>query len=646
MKKSKNLLDSVQKEDLIQAVLIADSYDEFFSPVTDIPCLMPLVNRPLLDYTLQCLAAARVQEVIIFTALHSQKIKKFISNGHWGRMTVNVVVSDGCRSLGDALRDLDAKALIRSDFILLTGDIVANLKLLPALERHKKVQKMDSGAAMTIIYKECGHKLRSDEDQMYLAIDNNTDRILMHNRCSSIKKNINIEVNLLLEHENIDIRCDLLDTKICICSVTVPPLFSDNFDFQTRDDFVRGLLMDEEILASTVYSYVLPSSEYAASVTSWQNYHYISHDVIHRWTYPLVPDMFVDEHYSYKRKHIYIQEDVTLAQGCSLFEDVVIGGGSIIQENVDISCSVIGKKCKISANSSVTNSHLFSNVIIESGCKIDYCVIAEGCVVKEGVKLTSCILGPGVILDKDKVLENVRLQASKPLGEFEAISEKAYEYIPDDEDDNEEESESDSEIEGVRKRTWRGLKLDPPHATVDDTSESEASASERGSPVQEDTNLFYNEVVDSLLRGYEDKLPCDNLVLELNSSRFAYNVSVNEVNYYVVKAIVTLKDDFSWEALSAKLKYFMPLFVNYVRNEMAMADCLQAIEDCTEMQPQLVLVIMNLIHLLYKKDILSEESILEWYKHPRSDSIEEIRKKVRPFIYWLEEAETSETEEE
>lgn len=76
------------------------------------------------------------------------------------------------------------------------------------------------------------------------------------------------------------------------------------------------------------------------------------------------------------------------------------------------------------------------------------------------------------------------------IGEFEAISEKAYEYIPDDEDDNEEESESDSEI-GVRKRTWRGLKLVPPHATVDDTSESEASASERGSPVQEDTNCKF-----------------------------------------------------------------------------------------------------------------------------------------------------------
>ncbi|KAK9509779.1 hypothetical protein O3M35_007016 [Rhynocoris fuscipes] len=649
MKKAKNVLESVQKEDIIQAVLIADNYDDFFSPVTDIPCLMPIVNRPLLDYTLQCLSAARVQEVIIFTALHSEKIKKFISCGRWGRMTITVIVSDGCRSLGDALRDLDAKALIRSDFILLTGDIVANLKLLPALEHHKKIQKHDKGAAMTLIYKECGLKSRSDEDMVYLAIDSSSGRVLMHQRSSAVKKNINIEVGLLLEHDSIDMRCDLMDTKICICSVTVPPLFSDNFDFQTRDDFVRGLLINEEILASTVYSYVLPSSEYAASVTSWQNYHYISRDIIHRWTYPLVPDVFVDEHYSYKRKHLYIQENVTLAQGCSLVEDVVIGNGSVIQENAEISCSVIGKKCKIAANSSVTNSHLFSNVIVESGCKIDYCVIAEGCILKNGVKLTSCILGPGVILDKDKCLEDCRLQSTKPLGECEAIGEKAYIYVPDDEDDEDgDDSESESEINGGKKRIWRGLKLDSAPFPVDDdsSSESSAEASERGSPIQEDTNLFYNEVVDSLMRGYEDKLPCDNLVLEVNSSRYAYNVTVNEVNYFVVKAVLTLQDDFTWEAISAKLKYFMPLFVNYMRNEMAMADCLQAIEDCAEIHPQLRSIIMKLMHLLYNKDILSEESILKWYKNPRADTIDDVRAKVQPFIKWLEEAEMSEESDE
>lgn len=55
----------------------------------------------------------------------------------WGRMSINVVVSDGCRSLGDAMRDLDSKALIRGDFILLTGNLIGNLKVLPALEKHK-----------------------------------------------------------------------------------------------------------------------------------------------------------------------------------------------------------------------------------------------------------------------------------------------------------------------------------------------------------------------------------------------------------------------------------------------------------------------------------------------------------------------------
>lgn len=79
----------------------------------------------------------------------------------------------------------------------------------------------------------------------------------------------------LLSHKTVDVRCDLMDTRVSICSVAVPPLFSDNFDFQTRDDFIRGLLMNEEILSSALYTYILPPSEYAATVTSWQTYHSI-----------------------------------------------------------------------------------------------------------------------------------------------------------------------------------------------------------------------------------------------------------------------------------------------------------------------------------------------------------------------------------
>lgn len=77
---------------------------------------------------------------------------------------------------------------------------------------------------------------------------------------------------MVLDTPEIELRCDLWDTQVSICSVAVPPLFTDNFDFQTREDFVRGLLVDEEVLTSTIYSYMLPRAEYAATIDSWANY--------------------------------------------------------------------------------------------------------------------------------------------------------------------------------------------------------------------------------------------------------------------------------------------------------------------------------------------------------------------------------------
>lgn len=45
-------------------------------------------------------------------------------------------------------------------------------------------------------------------------------------------------------------------------------------------------------------------------------------------------------------------------------------------------------------------------------------------------------------------------------------------------------------------------------------------------------SVFFTEVIDSLTRGFEDELQCDNLILEINSSRYAYNVTVKEVNLF------------------------------------------------------------------------------------------------------------------
>ena len=68
---------------------------------------------------------------------------------------------------------------------------------------------------------------------------------------------------------------------------------------------------------------------------------------------------------------------------------------------------------------------------------------------------------------------------------------------------------------------------------------------------------FYNEVLDSLHRGYEEKIKGDNLVLEINSSKYAYNVTMKEVNMLVVKAILSIPALLKVKAKISSVRYWL-----------------------------------------------------------------------------------------
>ena len=48
-----------------------------------------------------------------------------------------MLVAQSVQSIGDAMREIDAKGLLRSDFILVRGDLVSNINIEPILTRHK-----------------------------------------------------------------------------------------------------------------------------------------------------------------------------------------------------------------------------------------------------------------------------------------------------------------------------------------------------------------------------------------------------------------------------------------------------------------------------------------------------------------------------
>lgn len=90
-------------------------------------------------------------------------------------------------------------------------------------------------------------------------------------------------------------------------------------------------------------------------------------------------------------------------------------------------------------------------------------------------------------------------------------------------------------------------------------------------------------MIDSLNRGFQEKLKPDNLILEINSSRYAYNMSLKEVNFNVIKAMFNLNvikesGDKILSAVNEVFTTFGGVVRNYIKTEESMEDCLAAIE--------------------------------------------------------------------
>ena len=162
-------LEDIQKGEIIQAVVIADSFDSKFGPLTAskprvsrilrsvehicftfsaFQCLLPLGDRPILSYTLEQLKISGVQECYVYCTSFAQAVKSFLTE--WiadqgaNVLTIHPITNEECHSFGDAMRDLDAKGVLRQDFILTFGDCIGNVNLAPVLQAHKYVIGLSS----------------------------------------------------------------------------------------------------------------------------------------------------------------------------------------------------------------------------------------------------------------------------------------------------------------------------------------------------------------------------------------------------------------------------------------------------------------------------------------------------------------------
>ncbi|KAK8541913.1 hypothetical protein V6N13_137506 [Hibiscus sabdariffa] len=569
----------------LQAILLADSFATTFRPITlERPkVLLPLVNIPMIDYTLAWLESAGVEEVFVFCCAHSKQVIDYLESSQWSsqpNFSVATIESHNSISAGDALRLIYERNVIHGDFVLISGDTVSNMLLTQALQEHKERKKKDANAIMTMVVKQSKpspitQQSRLGTDELFMAINPVTKQLLCYEDKAEYSKGfISLDKTLIADNPSIILHNDKQDCYIDICSQEVLSLFTDNFDYQhLRRHFVKGLLVDD-IMGYKIFTHEIHSS-YAARIDNFRSYDTISKDIIQRWTYPSVPDVLCGSTaIKVERQGTYRASDVTLSRSAHVGSFTFIGQGTKIGNDTKISHSVVGEGCTIGSNVTIEGSYIWNNVTIEDGCQLRHAIVCDGVIMKSGA-----VLQPGVILsfkvvvgqqfvvpayskvsllqqptqqDSDEELE----YADSTSGTGELQSEKLNGDIAPDLSETASELGTGgvgyiwSVFEGVQDEEWRHsvapiptdklvklmLDEDEEQLTQDGNvlsasgelkadSDDNGSEDENNEDSRDDYVFFEKEVEATFLRAVHENVKVDHAVLEVNALRLSYNMA-------------------------------------------------------------------------------------------------------------------------
>lgn len=171
----------------------------------------------------------------MFSVNLAEMIEAYIQNLKLSsNLSVVCIPSANCLSSGDALREIDAMGVIRSDpFILISGDVISNMDLKKAITFHTEKRKTDFSAVMTVVLKPIQRRsgLKPIYDDLIVALDKQSSQLILFDD-NITKDKVNLPIELLRDHSDLVVRSDLLDCHIDICSPEVLLQFSDNFDYQ------------------------------------------------------------------------------------------------------------------------------------------------------------------------------------------------------------------------------------------------------------------------------------------------------------------------------------------------------------------------------------------------------------------------------
>ncbi|KAG2386475.1 hypothetical protein C9374_002219 [Naegleria lovaniensis] len=702
MKKGSKKGVAPKTEEILKAVVLADSFTKELRPITlQAPrCLLPVNNVPIIEYVLELLAASGVKEIYVFCCHGAEMIKQYLANSKkWNTPNSDVKIStvEGTEaaSAGDALRRIHELDVIRNDFILIQGDVISNLNLAPIVEAHKKERKADPQVLTTSIFRKItpdAINFYEDGDTAWIAISEKNKQLLHYENDKKESLSFEIEIRNFKEtKDDIKVISDVMDCRIDICSPEVLGIFQDNFDFKDlRTDFLKSYVLSEsEVVAYKVIPYI-DHTNYSARVCNLRSYELVSMDLINRWMYPVTPDSNFSgsTSFRYSRPNNYYESNVSLSRSCVIGDNCLIGSGTTIGENTKIRSTVIGRNVKIGNNVTIEGSFIWDDVIIEDGVKITTSLLCNNSKV-----CNNAVLEVGSVLSFNVVVgPDFTVKAHNRLTTKMALKD---EY----KDQDEEEISFENAFAAARQRSTEfvAITVDSDKNYVGEggvgtiyelppslgelltnrmgVTQSEVDLLQKSQTLLEDTYkrpvssheikdeaVFIDEARASIKRAIAENHSIENAKLELNSLKFAYDSSFEDCASATLTGIILYCDKES-STPTEMIGLFQKVLDGGDGKTSWKELLIEFLDIGTKPQVQLLTELLYFVasdeglkykdllryfvQILYNKDVVSDDSIIEWYEEfEDDDELSSILSSCKELVKSIEEGDEEEDEDE
>lgn len=594
------------------------------------------------------------------------------------------IIKSTATSVGDAMRDLDSRDVIVSDFILVFGDLVSNVVLEPVLAKHRARREKDKNAIMTMVLREVetGHRLRSRGRLPTFVLDRSRNRCLHYEESGprgGKGHSLLVDADNITGYDALEIRADLIDCNVDICTPDVLSLWSDNFDYTTlRRSFLYGVLKDHELNGKTIHTHII-SDGYASRARNLKMYGAISRDVLSRRTYPFCPDgNFVEgQGFQLSIGNVFKEDGVRLSRSCEVTRRVVLGRETSVDGQSFIAESIIGRRCQIGNNVNVSGSYIWNDVTVGDGSSIDQAVIADGavigrkCIIESGALISFGVrVADGTVVSRNSSITQKRSEAQGKSDKNDWTSggegDNRFQRKVDSDDD---ESDVSSMIGDLNSHFSHS------ESSLSEFSESESDPERQGELSRRDSLAseismeaapnrdFLAEETANVLDGLQNQELPENIFLELNARRMGVNASQHEVRQVVATAFMRRISNVTdtenqarkgiREAVNELFKKYQELIKRVIfdkdqEQKMDQVDLLLLVQKEATGNRAGDSLLLFVAKELYDLELVDEDGILQWWEDARSKDgdMAKVRTLTEQFITFLQEAEEEEGSEE